>query len=205
VRVLRAVALVALAAVLTGCGDGVEPAPEPGPSVLVVGDSITGGYYASVPDRAFTALLDDGNVDTVAVPGARAFRVAAAVEEQVVDAYDVVVLEVGANDVGKSTMAEWRSGYRRLLDAVAASSPGADVVCLGPWNAPRPSRRYEAVVRELCADATYLPLSDLYATPGLRGPAGVETSLGASDGFHPNDAGHRAMADLLLGEVLGTG
>lgn len=198
------------ALVLAACG-GPDQEPDPAPSLpplrlLVAGDSLTEGYYASGPSQGFAPLLVEAlssraTVTPVVVPvsGARAFRVAAQVETTTAgrEPVDVAVLEVGANDVGKSTLQEWATGYERLLAAVAATSPDARVVCLGPWNAPRAARPYEAVVRRLCRDDVYLRLSDLYATDGLRGPAGRGTELGASDDFHPNDAGHAAIAERV--------
>ncbi|MCW2815775.1 MAG: lysophospholipase [Nocardioides sp.] len=190
-----------------GCdGRAREPAaPEAGPPrVLLAGDSITGGYYASDAEHGYAALVVDSlgaTAQTVTVAGARAFRVAAEVEDADLEPVDAIVLEAGANDVGKSTLTEWTAGYRRLLEAVTAASPDAAIVCLGPWNAPTASRTYEAVVRRLCAEHTYLSLSDLYATPGLRGPAGRPTFLGASDDFHPADRGHAAIAARVTGAL----
>lgn len=177
---------------------------------MVVGDSIVDGYYASDPSLGFAPLLvealsSDHDVTPVVVgeSGARAFRVAAAVEAETADEtpVDVAVLEAGANDVDKSTLREFAVGYRRLVDSVRATSPDAELVCLGPWNDPQRSARYEVVVRRLCVGQTYLPLSDLYARAELRGPAGRQTALGVGDGFHPNDAGHAAITAVVAAVI----
>ncbi len=207
--------LLAVTTLLTGCQATTAqepPARSVAPSlpplrVLLAGDSIVDGYYTTVPEHAFSPLVEaslskvrDVTQVEVGVSGARAFRVAAAVETDTVGQapFDVAVLEVGANDVGKSTLREWRAGFTRLLDAVAATSPDAQVVCLGPWNAQRPTRPYLDVLRRLCADDLVISLGDLFARPGLRGPAGQETYLGTRDDFHPNDAGHAAIAARVL-------
>ena len=204
-----------MAVLLTaGCSASADDEPLPAEApvlrVLVAGDSLTEGYYASDPDRGFATQVVDALAEVnevtpvvIGVGGARAFRVAAEVEETIVgeDPFDVVVLEVGANDVGTSTLPEWTDGYTRLLAAVATTSPNAEVVCLGPWSAQRASERFETVLQRLCEDQTYLPLSDLFASPGLRGPAGTETPLGTSDAFHPNDRGHAAIADGVLAAI----
>lgn len=215
VGVLRSgVPLLLVVALLTGCqpsaGDDAPPRDLPPLRVLVAGDSLAAGYYASQAERGFAGLLvedladeHDVTVETVAVLGARALGVAIEVAERTAGAppADVVVLEAGSNDVGESTLRVWTQTYRRLLDAVAVSSPEATVVCLGPWGPPAQSRPYEAVVRRLCAEHRWAPLSDLYATRGLRGPRGSSTGLGARDAFHPNDRGHARIAERLR-EVL---
>jgi lysophospholipase L1-like esterase len=37
--------------------------------------------------------------------------------------------------------------------------------------------------------------------PTHRGPAGVKVWAGTSDTFHPNDAGHRVIADMILDRI----
>lgn len=185
------------------------PRDLPPLSVLVAGDSLADGYFASDRAHAFTALLYDDlasdhelTEDTVAVSGARALGVAIELEKDPEPApVDVVVLEVGGNDVGESTMKQWTRTYERLLAAVEATAPAAEVLCLGPWNSPAASRPYEEVVQDLCADHVYVPLSDLYAASANRGPAGSETQLGARDEFHPNDQGHAAIAERVRAAI----
>lgn len=218
-RVLRSAVLLLAALTLVGCQSPIDEEPDAGPPpslpslrLLVAGDSLADGYYASEPDRGFAPLLVEAlsarasvTPVIVAVAGARAFRVAADVETTTlgVEPFDLAVLEVGANDVGTSTIQDWRDGYVRLLAAVEATSPEAEVVCLGPWNAPRASRPYEAVVRRLCRSHLYLGLSDLFATEGLRGTAGRDTGLGTSDVFHPDDRGHAAIAQRIEDAIDG--
>ena len=43
--------------------------------------------------------------------------------------------------------------------------------------------------------------TSIYGAGDTRGPAGEDTYLGEADDFHPNDAGHRAIADTLLAAV----
>lgn len=204
---VRRIAALVTVVLLAACGGTPEAAEPPEPlRLLVAGDSLAEGYYATTVDQGFASLLAedlDADPTVVGVAGARAFRIAAAVEDVTAgeEPYDVVVLEAGANDVGVSSQADWRAGYERLLAAVTATSPNATVVCLGPWESPRRTRAFDTVVRRLCRDHVYLPLSDLYAEPGSRGPAGTSTELGTSDDFHPNGAGHAAIADRILEDI----
>jgi hypothetical protein len=55
---------------------------------------------------------------------------------------------------------------------------------------------YDGIIQRLASSygAIYVSLESLSDTPGLSGPAGLPTFLGFSDAFHPNDAGHAAIA-----------
>lgn len=230
--VMTRAALALLVVVLTGCSgsaggsegreiddpllaanaNAAATAPADPLRLLVAGDSIADGYYASTPERGFAEVLDDRLAEdgavvpvTVAVSGARAFRVAASVERETVVAepFDLAVLEAGTNDIGVSTTRDMADGYRRLLDAVESRSPDAEVVCLGPWDKPRVVRSFESVVRRLCADHVYVPLSDLFVDRSLHGPTGEPTELGRRDWYHPNDRGHAAIAQRIQDALRG--
>lgn len=208
-------ALASLALVTTGCGTakaGEEGAGPPGDPlrVLLAGDSITAGYYASGEDRSYAALLEDEWDDTAPVdaqsigqPGARAWRIARAVAELDPAALDVAVLEVGANDVGKSTVAEYSESVDRLADNAETGSPGLLTVCLGPWNDPVASAAYDEAVAQVCdgGGRVYVQVSDLFVEEGMRGPAGVETPYGERDAFHPNDRAHAEIARRIADVV----
>jgi|GEM_PF-2565105 len=210
-----AAALTSLALVSTGCGaaetgDGGAGPPGDPLRVLLAGDSITSGFYASGEDRAYAALLEDEWDDTAPVdaqsigqPGARAWRIARAVAELDPAALDVAVLEVGANDVGKSTVEEYSESVERLADNAETGSPGLLTVCLGPWNDPVASAAYDEAVAQVCdgGGRVYVQVSDLFVEEGMRGPAGFETPYGERDAFHPNDRAHAEIARRIADVV----
>lgn len=196
--------MLALSAGCSGPSDAGSTPAEPSDTrrVLLAGDSITEGYYATTPDDGFAALLLDGwDAEGLRVEeaGARAWRIARAVDDlhdqQPGTTYDVAVLEVGANDVGKTPVREWAVDYRELVVAAERGDP-ALVVCLGPWNDAARSAPYDRVVGRICDGdgRVHAPLSDLYDDPALHGPVGAATDFGARDAFHPGDDGHAAIA-----------
>ncbi|MEO9324200.1 SGNH/GDSL hydrolase family protein [Nocardioides sp. C4-1] len=190
-----------------GAPTATEAVPREPLRVVVAGDSIAAGYYASRPSNSFAELVTtllgeryDVTSLSAAVPGARTWRIAREARDVMVGEapIDVAVLEAGANDVGTTTLSAWRRAYRQLLAAVVATSPDAAIVCLGPWGPSVASAPYESVVRRLCADHVYVGLSSAYERPGLRGPVGSATELGPRDAFHPNDRGHAAITRVVM-------
>ena len=210
-RVLASLAVLAILG--SGCTTDATPAPKGSTPlrVLFAGDSLTVGYYATDPARSYASLLVDDwselrdvEVTRAEQSGARAWRIARAVEALPDPAWDVAVLEVGANDVGKTTVAEYADDFRALVLAAERGGPEM-VVCLGPWNDGARTPPYDRVVARVCDGdgRVYVPLSDLYDDPALHGPVGTETTFGPRDDFHPNDAGHAAIARRVA-EVVST-
>ncbi|QMT02586.1 SGNH/GDSL hydrolase family protein [Gordonia jinghuaiqii] len=219
--------MVGCAAVVS-CGSSEEPAqplksvtrlPDPidvaataggDLRVLYLGDSITRGSGAATYADSFRevatatmkqALATDDH--SVAKGGARLAQVAA-MATPVVPA-ELVVIELGTNDLlaPPTPIDEFRRQYRDLIGAVRAVNPSAAVVCMGVWRPPSKAEPYDSVIADECGSARsrYLPLSDLFQDTQLRGPAGREAlgTNGEGDDFHPNDRGHSAIANRLLG------
>jgi len=68
---------------------------------------------------------------------------------------------------------------------------------LGVWKQyPAVRAVYDLIISRLALEygAQYVSLEDLGDDPTMSGPSGVSVYRGTSDGFHPNDAGHAALA-----------
>jgi lysophospholipase L1-like esterase len=192
----------------------------PRPDVIVVGDSLTAGAHASKRERAYPALtlqalrLGARGYRTSRVVGLPGGRVADLADLQVAPARRLVAVEVGTNDwLGYVREGPWSptpldqfaSAYRRLLANLV--SPGTALVCLGIWG-PRAGRSeagslladYDAVIDREChrRGGRFLALADVHDDASCRGPAGRHTFLGTSDVMHPNDHGHRWLAELVI-------
>lgn len=53
----------------------------------------------------------------------------------------------------------------------------------------------------LARDGKFIELKQEYRRGDIKGPAGLELWQGISDAGHPNDAGHRLIADLILARL----
>lgn len=174
---------------------------------MFVGDSLTVGFASTTPGRGYRDLMIAGWAgggpveDTdVARSGSTTAEVAALLPPGE-SAMDVVVVELSTNDydTGIETLT---ADYSELLDRIRAQSPDAALVCAGAWGPSARVLASDRVIARACVDhgGRFVALKPLYEnSPSLRGPAGVSTTSGApSDDFHPNDAGHAAIAQKLL-------
>jgi lysophospholipase L1-like esterase len=183
-----------------------------------IGDSITAGVGASDPAATLpwlvaTALDRPVRLD---VFGSSGERVSGALADQVPQleqlglAPDVVVVEIGANDVTHLTgREEFRAEYARLLDRVAGTG-ARHVLALGIpafGTAPRFLQPLRAIVGWLgsrldeevrtaaaASGATYVDIAGRTSEPFDRDPG----RFYADDDFHPSDAGYGLWADAVL-------
>jgi lysophospholipase L1-like esterase len=210
---------------LAGCGSstggrGLGGPVRPPVRLTVIGDSLAAGYYASTADHAFPQLVaremrHAGEAVTTTVVSRAGATTADAQRWKVGITSDVVVVELGTNDWGDAvSIDQFTTRYQDVLARVRAASPKARLLCMGEWAGADEqngigiaSRQYDAAVQRACSAArgTYVDIAAAYDDPANHGPAGAPSFLGSSDWFHPNDAGHRALADDILGRVLGRG
>lgn len=169
--------------------------------MLVAGDSLAAGFFASQKDRGFTSLVADavGPVEMTTAAQAHQTLTTVAAITDVPDDLDLAVVELGTNDVGLPTpVADFEQQYVGLLERIRASSPKAALVCLGTWTSD--GAAYDEAIARTCAErgGVYVGLADAFSTPAYHGPEGRDSFAGPGDDFHPNDTGHRAIADGVL-------
>ncbi len=218
---MRRSALLAGFAALTACGRRLRPPSAPGGGgpkrIVALGDSLAFGTGASAPDRGFIfraflrvrAQHPGSRIDDFAIAGSTARDVLRLqVPRLAHEAADAVVVCVGGNDaVRRVAPADFAATYARLVARIRALQPHAAIVCCGvPDVGLSPlftgvdhaemaglSRLDDGAVRVIAARnrATFV---DLYAVTVQRHDAGRFLS---EDRFHPSDAGHAALADVL--------
>ncbi|WP_307387579.1 SGNH/GDSL hydrolase family protein [Microbacterium testaceum] len=169
--------------------------------MLVTGDSLAAGFFASTEAQGFSSLVTGalGRVTPTTVSRAHQTLSTVAGVTEVPPDLDLAVIELGTNDVGIPTpLADFEAQYGDLLGRIRTSSPDAALVCLGTWT--HDGAAYDEVIARSCAAnaGRYVSLAGLFAVAELHGPAGRDTFVGTGDEFHPNDAGHRAIADAVL-------
>lgn len=184
------------------------------PRVMFIGDSLLGGFYASDESDAWSAHVlaeltpEVGDVEVLPAPrkdlprgtptSTSSFDISGVPTD-----LGLAVVELGTNDAGMNVpIAVFAKQYAAILDQIRTTSPDSYILCLSPWP---PSSAYTTIIVSACTErarTTYVDISKFFDEPGMRGPAGVATPNGLSDDFHPNDAGHRAIANAVI-QALG--
>lgn len=191
------------------------PSPNDGViDYLLVGDSIANGGAATVPERSFRELVASqlakrGPVETVLA--GKAGQGVDLIAPQALAAgggFDVIVVEVGTNDVKSSEptaeeVVAFTKSYNSLVASLRDRSPSAALVCLGPWRAASVGAGFEAAVEAACVaqGGKYRPLSQHYTVKENRWREGVMPDGTPTDNFHPSDDGHADIASEVLGAL----
>lgn len=172
------------------------------PAVLFLGTSLTAGLGVAV-DSAFPALIGK-RIDSLNVPlrvvnagesggtsagGLR--RIEFLLEQQEVA---VLVLELGANDGLRGLDVEaMRANLQAIIDRARAAYPDVDIVLAGMEAPPNLGVRYTEQFRQTFVDLA--AENDAALVPFLLEGVGAVESMNQDDGIHPNEQGHRQVAD----------
>ena len=195
-------------------GSGHRQPRVPTPAYFV-GDSITYGFTATTLTHTYRAQLEtylrQGQAARVVESGvwSPGWRAADALKAVIAHppAADtrLLVVEIGTNNAAHThDPAAFDAQYRQIIGRLQAAAPGARLVCLSAWWQPGASQPYNAAIQRACASGMYVNITTLYANPAYRGPAGRKTFLWQrTDDFHPNDAGHAAIALAVATRVFG--
>ena len=188
-----------------------QPTPTPTPSasattapqpvVAFLGDSYAAGTGASAPSNGWTDRVSQhlgwveknlsrttAGYSTLGEPGETSYR--ARMNALVATGAQIVVVSGGRGDVGVGAT-QFRADVRATLVGIRAGLPNARILVVSPtWgNDPAPARLIAvgAIVRAeaVRARVTYLDIGE---------PMAGNLALMAVDGWHPNDAGHEAIA-----------
>jgi acyl-CoA thioesterase I len=181
------------------------------PKIVFIGDSLTRGLFASTEAASFRARVSE------AVPSTDVVLVSSNGRSDGVDlaqvaatAGDIYVIGLGTNDASGAPNGVISSpevvaeNLRAIVRAARTANADCRIVFLTVWQFPRRRAAYDAEIAALSA-AVGLHVVDLGPVkddPACAGPAGVITAFGPSDAWHPNDAGHAAIA-LRVTDLIG--
>lgn len=176
--------------------------------VTFMGTSLGAGYYASTEAKSYVGRLTTTLEKPGPVVASRAPREVEAPgtptttdtfdPSKVAPDQDLYVIEVGTNDSASKKEPVFERDYRRLLDGLAKRSPGAMFLCAGVWQ--EQAWGYDAIIQSACRQhgGRFVALTALFGNDDNHGPEGRPTAYGPGDLFHPNDAGHKAIARAML-------
>lgn len=177
--------------------------PRPVIRYVAYGDSITQGYWASVPTSNYPARVGDARgwqVQNMGFGG----RQATASDGTAVGSLKgaVVTILMGVNDsIAGKTPAQFEADYTNLIRNIRAQQPETPIYAITPLYTTAPYGggalipQYRAVISNIVASA---------GDPNLRLVDGLSLGIDAGnwaalmpDGIHPNDAGFALVAANL--------
>jgi acyl-CoA thioesterase-1 len=215
IRLLLPGFALALLPFIFGCreGDG-NSAPAPAPPateageaepgvVLFLGTSLTAGPGID-PDQTYPALVQE-KIDSAGLPyrtvnagvsGETSAGALRRLEWLLRQPFDVLVLETGANDMLRGGEPDSvRANLLSIIRRVRAERPDARIVLVGMLAVRNLGREY---VEEF--DSLYPRVArenDLAFVPFLLEGVAGDPALNLPDGIHPNEAGHRRLAQTV--------
>lgn len=179
--------------------------------MYVVGDSFTGGSSMNegptwpnlvAAEEGWTVGTDGRSGSGYVAPGARDWPFTTRINNRLVESgADAVILAGGLNDAarindGETTVAEVAAAATDTIEQLKVAMPSTRIVMLSPF-ASGAATSTVLELRDAFADVAanegvaYIDVTD-YLTPDLIG----------SDGVHPTDAGHAAIAEQITPALL---
>lgn len=174
-------------------------------SAYFIGDSLTDGWNATEQPKSFRPLLVAELGKSGAVSEQSDYKAGAKLAEvvelaSIPAAADLVILELGTNDVNKTDIASFRQELNTLVSRLAASK--ALLVCVGTWQFGT-TQGFDGQIQQVCeaAGGRFVKISDLRENPVMVAQKGTAAYPQAADGAHPNDAGHAEIARRILARI----
>lgn len=170
-------------------------------TIIFFGNSLTAGYGLS-PEQAFPALIQK-RIDSLNLPyrvinagisgetsSAGKTRIDWTLQQQV----DIFVLELGANDGLRGIpLSATKRNLQEIIDKVKAKSPAIKLVFAGMQLPPSMGQAYTTEFRNLYTELA--EKNSMTLIPFLLEGVGGEAHLNLQDGIHPNEEGHRIVAE----------
>ena len=190
---------------LSGVGGRIEPAPADQRRWIAYGDSVAEGWVASGPALAWPAIAGrEQGLDVVNMGYAGAARGELASAEQIA-ALDASVISIshGTNCWTRTphSVDMMRAAVAAFIDVVRQGHPETPIVVVSPVLRPdaetTPNRLGASLSDLRAAMEEAAAKRDVVLVPGrdLIGPDEL------ADGIHPDDEGHRILAQVIGAEV----
>lgn len=186
-------------------------------SVFYAADSLSYGLYSSTKAKGYRFILNEHLRKRGPIAEQRAtkadektlFKVGN-VQNIPKSGVDLAILQLGTNDLGTNEVGSrtepdlFHKQYEDLVQKVQRST-GAQIICVGVWGGSGAtiSDPYDYEIQKVCQKhgGQYVDLTAVFELKDTFGPKGAASWLGTSDGFHPNDKGHRLIADLIIERI----
>lgn len=178
---------------------------------VALGDSLTAGWYATGLDKAYVNLVAAGlkdrmGFDVVTTQNAHAGVLLSWGITQVarVNAIkpDLITIELGTNDADSRHLTDivlFETQLNSLIDKLTEVGYNPAIVLVTTWGTGVSANDYDAVIKKVGQERS-IPVADISyikRDPSSRGPEGIDTHLGKSDIYHPNDQGMKQISEVI--------
>lgn len=198
---LKGVLVMILA--LSLCHRLVSPRQEEPGRIVFFGDSLTAGYGLTMQD-AFPYLIQQ-KIDSLGLPyqvvnaglsGETTAGGANRIDWILKSKPDIFILELGGNDGLRGLSPDQtRKNLRTIIDKVKKRNPDAIVLLAGMQMFPNMGQDYvnefKGTFPQIAEEKEVKLIPFL-----LEGVGGIE-NLNQSDGIHPNEEGHKVVAETV--------
>jgi acyl-CoA thioesterase-1 len=202
----RVISMIGLLFVLLNYqGIQAQESPE---KILFFGDSITAGYGLN-PDRAFPALIqqqiDSLGLNYTVVNAGLSGETSAGglrrVDWVLQQGVDIFVLELGGNDGLRGlNLQQTKANLQGIVDKVKSKYPQSLIVLAGMEVPPNLGADYTLEFRELYVELAHE--NDVLFIPFILEGVGGVPELNLPDQIHPNEKGHRKVAQHVWGYLV---
>jgi len=205
---LRAILLtVVFAAIVAAAQFAPMPAAAqtvpPKPVYLAVGDSLTVGLYAA-DGHGFAYMVADAlpayQLEVAAVTGDGIDNTLRQLPIELANhTPQLVTVEVGINNLSNMAAPAFAARYITLMQMLQDAGVQTVVACTVPWTGQNPDTTQYARAVEFSAAIVRTARAFGYTPADCWGATVWHGEyLSERDSFHPNDAGHRAIAGAVL-------
>ena len=186
-----------------------KPTEEAAPAVkkktiIFFGDSLSAGYGLDEPTLAFPGLIQrkldslkmDYLVVNAGVSGETSSGGVGRIEWILNQPVDVFVLELGANDGLRGIPVETTAkNLQTIMDSVKSKNPSVKIILAGMQVPPNMGAKYANAFKTIFPSLAEKNKAALI--PFLLEGVGGEPTLNQADGIHPNEEGHRKVAEVV--------
>lgn len=192
-----------------------KPTEEAAPAlkkktIIFFGDSLSAGYGLDEPTLAFPGLIQrkldslkmDYQVVNAGVSGETSSGGVGRIDWILNQPVDVFVLELGANDGLRGIPVETTAkNLQTIMDSVKSKNPSVKIILAGMQVPPNMGAKYANAFKTIFPSLA--EKNKVALIPFLLEGVGGEPALNQADGIHPNEEGHRKVAEVVWQTVGG--
>lgn len=184
---------------------------DPVQIILIFGNSLTAGYgvkpedaFPSIIQKRLDSLVLAYKVINAGLSGETTASGVNRIEWVLREPVAIMILELGANDGLRGIdPEESKINLQEIIDLTQTRYPDIRIIIAGMEAPPNMGQEYVSAFRSIFPELSQM--NDLPLIPFLLEGVGGELELNQQDGIHPNEQGHKIVAnnvwEVLEGEL----